>query len=130
MGSPKTILFVSHDRELINRAAGQIATLEPTRAGSTLWVHPGSFTTYHQARADRNAKLAELRRRWDEQRAALRDLVLMYRQKAAYNSDMASRLQAAETRAAPLRRGRRRRQFRCGRTSVCGSPADAPPSAP
>lgn len=96
--SPKTILFVSHDRELINRAAGQIATLEPTRAGSTLWVHPGSFTTYHQARADRNAKLAELRRRWDEQRAALRDLVLMYRQKAAYNSDMASRLQAAETR--------------------------------
>ncbi|WP_100459669.1 ABC-F family ATP-binding cassette domain-containing protein [Mycobacteroides abscessus] len=96
--SPKTILFVSHDRELINRAAGQIATLEPTRAGSTLWVHPGSFTTYHQARADRNAKLAELRRRWDEQRAALRDLVLMYRQKAAYNSDMASRLQGAETR--------------------------------
>ncbi|MDM2238711.1 ATP-binding cassette domain-containing protein [Mycobacteroides abscessus] len=98
VGSPKTILFVSHDRELINRAAGQIATLEPTRAGSTLWVHPGSFTTYHQARADRNAKLAELRPRWDEQRAALRDLVLMYRQKAAYNSDMASRLQAAETR--------------------------------
>lgn len=98
VGSPKTILFVSHDRELINRAAGQIATLEPTRAGSTRWVHPGSFTTYHQARADRNAKLAELRRRWDEQRAALRDLVLMYRQKAAYNSDMASRLQAAETR--------------------------------
>lgn len=96
--SPKTVLFISHDRELINRAAGQIATLEPGRAGSTLWVHPGSFATYHQAREDRNAKLAELRRRWDEQRAALRDLVLMYRQKAAYNSDMASRLQAAETR--------------------------------
>ncbi len=96
--SPKTVLFVSHDRELINRVAGQVATLEPTRSGSSLWVHPGSFATYHHARADRNAKLAELRRRWDEQRAALRDLVLMYRQKAAYNSDMASRLQAAETR--------------------------------
>lgn len=96
--SSKTVLFVSHDRELINHAASQVATLEPTRAGSTLWVHPGSFATYHQARADRNAKLAELRRRWDEQRSALRDLVLMYRQKAAYNSDMASRLQAAETR--------------------------------
>lgn len=96
--SSKTVLFVSHDRELINHAASQVATLEPTRAGSTLWVHPGSFATYHQARADRNAKLAELRRRWDEQRSALSDLVLMYRQKAAYNSDMASRLQAAETR--------------------------------
>ncbi|MFV8311085.1 ATP-binding cassette domain-containing protein [Mycobacteroides chelonae] len=96
--SPKTVLFVSHDRELINHAASQVATLEPTRAGSTLWVHPGSFATYHQARADRNAKLAELRRRWDEQRSALSDLVLMYRQKAAYNSGMASRLQAAETR--------------------------------
>lgn len=96
--SSKTVLFVSHDRELINHAASQVATLEPTRAGSTLWVHPGSFATYHQARAGRNAKLAELRRRWDEQRSALSDLVLMYRQKAAYNSDMASRLQAAETR--------------------------------
>ncbi|WP_332644735.1 ABC-F family ATP-binding cassette domain-containing protein [Aeromicrobium sp.] len=96
--SPKTVLFVSHDRELIERVASRIATLEPGVAGSTLWVHPGRFSTYHQARIDRNNRLEELRARWDEERAKLKTLVLMYRQKAAYNSDMASRLQAAVTR--------------------------------
>ena len=96
--SPKTVLFVSHDRELIERVASRIATLEPGAAGSTLWVHPGRFSTYHQARLDRNAKLEEQRLRWDEERAKLKALVIMYRQKAAYNADMASRLQAAVTR--------------------------------
>ena len=96
--SPKTVLFVSHDRELIERVAGRIATLEPGAAGSTLWVHPGRFSTYYQARVDRNAKLEEQRLRWDEEHAKLKALVLMYRQKAAFNSDMASRLQAAVTR--------------------------------
>jgi ATPase subunit of ABC transporter with duplicated ATPase domains len=96
--SPKTVLFVSHDRELLDRVATRIATLEPTAAGSTIWVHPGRFSTYAQARLDRNSRLEELRRRWDEEHAKLKALVVMYRQKASYNSDMAPKLQAAETR--------------------------------
>ncbi|VXB10489.1 ABC transporter [Aeromicrobium sp. 9AM] len=96
--SPKTVLFVSHDRELIERVAQRIATLEPGAAGSSLWVHPGRFSTYLQARIERNAKLEERRLRWDEERAKLKALVVMYRAKAAYNADMASRLQAAVTR--------------------------------
>ncbi len=96
--SPKTVLFVSHDRELLDRVATRIATLEPGGVGNTVWVHPGRFATYEQAREDRNARLDELRRRWDEEHAKLKALVVMYRQKAAYNSDMAARLQAAETR--------------------------------
>jgi ATPase subunit of ABC transporter with duplicated ATPase domains len=98
VSSPKTVLFVSHDRELIERVASRIATLEPGVAGSTLWVHPGRFSTYHQARLDRNSRLDELRLRWDEEHAKLKALVLMYREKAAYNSGMASRYQAAQTR--------------------------------
>lgn len=98
--SPKTVLFVSHDRELLERVATRIATLEPGAAGSTLWVHPGRFSTYHQARVDRFEKLDEMRRRWDEEHAKLKALVVMYRQKASYNSDMAARLQAAKTRLA------------------------------
>jgi ATPase subunit of ABC transporter with duplicated ATPase domains len=98
VASPKTVLFVSHDREMLNRVATRIATLEPGAAGATLWVHPGRFATYAQARLDRNARLEELRRRWDEEHTKLKALVVMYRQKAAYNSDMASRLQAAVTR--------------------------------
>lgn len=98
IASPKTVLFISHDRELLDRVATRIATLEPGAAGSTLWVHPGRFSTYHQARTARNDKLEELRRRWDEEHAKLKALVIMYRQKASYNSDMAPKLQAAETR--------------------------------
>ncbi|EWT05272.1 ABC transporter [Intrasporangium chromatireducens Q5-1] len=98
VASPKTILFISHDRELLDRVATRIATLEPGAAGATLWVHPGGFATYAEARADRNARLEELRKRWDEEHAKLKALVLMYKQKAAYNSDMAARYQAAQTR--------------------------------
>ncbi len=96
--SPKTVLFISHDRELLDTVATRIATLEPGRGGNTLWVHPGRFSTYERAREDRNARLEERRRRWDEERAKLKALVIMYRQKASYNADMAPKLQAAETR--------------------------------
>jgi len=98
IASPKTVLFVSHDRELLDRVATRIATLEPGSSGSSLWVHPGRFSTYQQAREDRNSKLEELARRWDEEHLKLKALVVMYRQKASYNSDMAPKLQAAETR--------------------------------
>ena len=96
--TPKTVLLVSHDRELLHQVATRVATLEPGRVGSTAWMHPGRFGTYDQARAERFERLDELRRRWDEEHAKLKALVVMYRQKAAYNSDMASRLQSAVTR--------------------------------
>ena len=96
--SPKTVLLVSHDRELLSRAATRIATLEPTAAGSIAWVHPGSFATYHEARRERLARLAELHTRWDEEHRKLKDLVQYYKTKSAYNSDMASQYHAAEKR--------------------------------
>jgi ATPase subunit of ABC transporter with duplicated ATPase domains len=100
VASPKTVLFISHDRELLGRVATRVASLEPNAAGSTVWVHPGPFTTYQQAREDRNARLEELRRRWDEEHQKLKDLVQMYKVKAAYNDGLASRYQAAKTRLA------------------------------
>lgn len=96
----KGVLFVSHDRELLARTATSIVTLELGAAGSTAWTHPGSFATYHDARKRRFERLEELRKRWDEEHAKLCELMLMYKQKAAYNSDMASRYRAAQTRLA------------------------------
>jgi ATPase subunit of ABC transporter with duplicated ATPase domains len=96
--TPKTVLLVSHDRELLARAAQRIVTLEPGPAGATAWTHGAGFGTYHQARAERNARLEELRRRWDEEHAKLKALVQMYKNKAIYNDGMASRYQAALTR--------------------------------
>ncbi len=96
----KAVLLVSHDRELLSTAATRVVTLEPGVAGAVSWVHGGSFETYRSARDDRNSRLDELRRRWDEERAKLKALVLMYKTKAAYNDGLASRYQAAQTRLA------------------------------
>ncbi len=98
--SPKTVLYVSHDRELLARTATLVVTVELGAAGNTTWTHGGGFATYHQARKDRFARLEELRRRWDEEHAKLKALVLMYKIKAKYNDGLASRYQAAKTRLA------------------------------
>jgi ATPase subunit of ABC transporter with duplicated ATPase domains len=90
----KTVLLVSHDRELLAACAQRIITVED----SHVWVHGGGFASYAQARRDRNERLDELRRRWDEEHEKLRQLMLTFKQKASYNSDMASRYQAAVTR--------------------------------
>ncbi len=69
--SPKTVLFVSHDRELLAAVADRVITVE----GGTTWVHGGGFTSYHEARSHRHERMAELRRRWEEEHARLKDLV-------------------------------------------------------
>ncbi|MBV9208473.1 MAG: ABC-F family ATP-binding cassette domain-containing protein [Actinobacteria bacterium] len=91
---PKTVLLVSHDRELLAACAQRIVTVEDSR----VWVHGGGFSGYARARADRISRLEELRRRWDEEHDKLTELVRTLRQKASYNSGMASRYQAAVTR--------------------------------
>ncbi|KAA8883830.1 ABC-F family ATP-binding cassette domain-containing protein [Nocardia colli] len=98
--SDKSVLFVSHDRELIANAATRIVTLEPGVSGATSWIHGGGFAGYQQAREDRNSRLAELRRRWDEDHAKLRALVLRLREKAKFNDGVAARYHAAQTRLA------------------------------
>lgn len=98
LATPKTVLLVSHDRELLARAADRIVTLELGAAGNSAWVHGGSFEGYHDAREARFERLDELRRRWDEQHAALKQLVATLKVKATYNDGMASRYQAAVTR--------------------------------
>jgi ATPase subunit of ABC transporter with duplicated ATPase domains len=96
----KTVLLISHDRQLLANCADQVVTIELGAAGNSAWTHAGGFATYHQARAERFERLDELTRRWDEEHAKLRELVSYYRAKAAYNDGLASRLQAARTRLA------------------------------
>jgi ATPase subunit of ABC transporter with duplicated ATPase domains len=94
----KTVLFVSHDRELLARVAEKIVSVEPGPAGSDAWVHGGGFGTYHEARQERFARYEELKRRWDEKHAQLKRLVLDMQQYAARSDEMASRYRAAKTR--------------------------------
>jgi ATPase subunit of ABC transporter with duplicated ATPase domains len=96
--SSKTILFISHDRELLANTANRVVTVELGAAGNTVWTHVGGFASYHQARKDRFARFEELRRRWDEEHAKLKALVLRYKIKAEYNDGLASQYKAAQTR--------------------------------
>jgi ATPase subunit of ABC transporter with duplicated ATPase domains len=94
LATRKTVLLVSHDRELLNRVATRIVTLE----GGTAWTHGGGFAGYHEARQDRHDRLAELLRRWDEEHERLKQLVRTLQQQAAISPDMASRYKAMQTR--------------------------------
>jgi ATPase subunit of ABC transporter with duplicated ATPase domains len=96
--TPKTVLYISHDRELLAHTAGRILTLELGAAGNTVWTHGGGFASYAEARVDRNSRLEELRRRWDEEHAKLKALVLRMWEKAKYNDGMAGAYQAACSR--------------------------------
>ncbi len=97
-GTDKTVLYISHDRELLARTADKIVSIEPSPAGSEVWVHGGGFGTYHQARAERFERFEEVTRRWDEKHAQLKNLVATLRQYATRSDGMASRYQAAQTR--------------------------------
>ncbi|WP_017932811.1 ABC-F family ATP-binding cassette domain-containing protein [Nocardioides sp. Iso805N] len=100
--SEKTILYVSHDRELLANTATRVVTVELASGGhgvgNSVWTHPGGFTSYHEARTDRFARFEELRRRWDEEHAKIKALVLRLKIKAEYNDGMSSQYRAAQTR--------------------------------
>ena len=92
--SPKSVLYVSHDRELLAQTAGRVVAVE----GGSAWTHPGGFASWHEARVHRHDRMEENRRRWDEEHQKLKDLVFTLKQKATFNDGLASRYQAAQTR--------------------------------
>ena len=123
----KTVLFVSHDRELLAQAASKIVSVEPSPGGSDVWVHGGGFATFHQAREQRFERFEELRRRWDEKHAQLKRLVRDMQQYAARSAAIWPPATRRPRRgcACSRRRGRRRSR-RASRTSGCGCAAAAP----
>lgn len=92
--SGKSVLYVSHDRELLAETADRVVAVE----GGGAWTHPGGFTSWHEARVNRHERMEELRRRWDEEHEKIKELVFTLKNKAAYNDGLASRYQAAQTR--------------------------------
>ncbi|QDH10756.1 ABC-F family ATP-binding cassette domain-containing protein [Nocardioides dongxiaopingii] len=96
--SDKTILFISHDRELLDNTATRVVTVELGHAGNLVWTHVGGFASYHAARKDRFERFEEMRKRWDEEHAKIKALVLRLKIKSEYNDGMASQYKAAQTR--------------------------------
>ncbi len=93
---PRTVLFVSHDRTVLDRTATRIVTLE----GGAAWTHHGPFSTYAEARAARVEKLNERHRRYEERRAQAVAYMKEMKRKASYNAKFASRARDAEKKLA------------------------------
>jgi ATPase subunit of ABC transporter with duplicated ATPase domains len=92
--SKKTIVMISHDREVLAGAVGAIVTLE----GNGAWVHGGSYATYAQAREDRQRRLGDAVRRWHEEERRLFRLMKTFKERARYAPDWAKRADAMESR--------------------------------
>ncbi|HUZ70623.1 MAG TPA: ATP-binding cassette domain-containing protein [Candidatus Saccharimonadales bacterium] len=94
VASTKTVLFITHDRELLSRTAQRIVTLE----GHGAWIHGGGYGTYVEARRGRTERLEELHRRWTEEHERIIEYVRTLQQQAARSPAMAARYKAAQTR--------------------------------
>ncbi len=90
----KTVLFISHDRELLTNVADKIVTID----GGAAWTHGGSFATWHAAREARLERLDEDHRRWREEQKRLEAQVHELRQRLRYSDAQASRLRATQTK--------------------------------
>ena len=98
----KTILFITHDRELLAKIAKRIITVEAGHGGSggSVWIHGGAFGSYYETRAARHERFDELLRRWEEEHQQLRTLMINLRQAASISHAMSSRYAASVTRLA------------------------------
>ncbi len=98
----KTVLYISHDRELLAATATKIVTIEgPSRVGGPsgrAWTFGGSFAGYADARRAHLDKLDKDRALYDEERKRLEDLVAEMRRRARYWEVFAPKLKAAESR--------------------------------
>src|SRR3954454_12695700 len=93
-GSRKTILLISHDRDLLASAVKSVLTLEGNRA----WTHPGSYATYPEAREARQKRLGDAVKRWRDEERRLRELVRLFKERARYADGWAKKADALETR--------------------------------
>jgi ATPase subunit of ABC transporter with duplicated ATPase domains len=93
-GWRKTILMISHDREVLAAAVDSIVTLE----GNGAWVHGESYATYARAREDRQRRLGDAVKRWHEEERRLHQLTRTFKERARYHDAWAKRADAMETR--------------------------------
>ncbi len=90
----KTVLMISHDRELLANATNRVVTLEAFGA----WVHGESYASYGQAREARQQRLGDAVQRWKDEERRLYRFYKIMKERAKLNDGNAARANAAETR--------------------------------
>lgn len=90
----QSVLYVSHDRELLAATSDKVVTLEAQGA----WTHGESFATWRHASEARIERINDDQRRWAEERKRLLNHMKEQKRRAAMSDANASRARAAETR--------------------------------
>jgi len=90
----KTVLIISHDREVLSGAVRSILTLE----GNGAWLHGGPYASYPRARAERQRRLGDAVKRWRDEERRLFGLMKTFKERARYSDVWAKKADAAETR--------------------------------
>ena len=89
---PHTVLVISHDRGLLNRAVGAILHLEDRK----LTLYQGAYDTFAETRAARLANAEAEAKKQDARRAHLQSYVDRFRYKADKAKQAQSRIKALE----------------------------------
>ena len=95
---PHTVLIISHDRELLNRAVGHILHLE----NRTLTLYTGGYDAFARARAEARAIQTAAAKKQDAQRAHLQAFVDRFKAKASKARQAQSRVKMLE-KMTPIR---------------------------
>ncbi|MCC6001994.1 MAG: ABC-F family ATP-binding cassette domain-containing protein [Pararhodobacter sp.] len=89
---PHTVIVISHDRGLLNRAVGAILHLSERK----LTLYQGGYDTFARTRAEQQAVMAAEARKQDARRAHLQGFVDRFRAKASKARQAQSRLKMLE----------------------------------
>ena len=89
---PHTVIIISHDRGLLNRAVGAILHLE----GRKLTLYGGGYDTFARTRAEQRAVAQAEARKQDARRAHLQAFVDRFRAKASKARQAQSRVKMLE----------------------------------
>ncbi len=89
---PNTVLLVSHDRDMLDRAVTHVLALDQGK----LSLHAGGYSQYLRKRAERTALLESQRAKQDAQRAHLQAFVDRFRAKASKARQAQSRVKMLE----------------------------------
>jgi len=89
---PHTVIIISHDRELLNRAVGAILHLDDKK----LTLYQGGYDTFARTRAEQRAVLVAEAKKQDLRRAHLQSFVDRFKAKASKARQAQSRVKMLE----------------------------------
>jgi ATP-binding cassette, subfamily F, member 3 len=87
---PHTVLIVSHDRDLLNRAVGHILHLERGK----LTLYTGGYDTFEETRRERQRLQLELKKKQDDARRHIEAFIVRFKAKASKATQAQSRVKA------------------------------------